>query len=47
VGRALDRIFEIGTSKVLSAHVHHDTTSHAVYGDHDLYGEKSLMISPL
>jgi len=53
VGRALDRIFEVGTSKVLSAvalravklfdldttHVHHDTTSHSVYGDYDLYGE--------
>jgi transposase len=55
VGRALDRIFEVGTSKVLSAvamravklfdldttHVHHDTTSHTVYGDYDLYGEES------
>ena len=55
VGRALDRIFEVGTGKVLSAvalravklfdlnttHVHHDTTSHSVYGDYDLYGEKS------
>ncbi len=53
VGRALDRIFEVGTGKVLSAvalravklfdlnttHVHHDTTSHSVYGDYDLYGE--------
>ena len=55
VGRALDRIFEVGTGKVLSAvalravklfdlditHVHHDTTSHSVYGDYDLYGEES------
>jgi len=55
VGRALDRIYEAGTSKVLSAvalravklfnldttHVHHDTTSHTVYGDYDLYGETS------
>lgn len=55
VGRALDRIFEVGTGKVLSAvalraiklfdldttHVHHDTTSHTVYGDYDLYGEGS------
>jgi len=55
VGRALDRIFEVGTGKVLSAvalravklfdldttHVHHDTTSHRVYGDYDLYGEES------
>lgn len=55
VGRALDRIFEVGTGKVLSAvalravklfdlnttHVHHDTTSYSVYGDYDLYGEKS------
>jgi len=55
VGRALDRIFEVGTSKVLSAvalravklfdldtsHVHHDTTSHSVYGDYDLYGEET------
>jgi transposase len=55
VGRALDRIYEAGTSKVLSAvalravklfnldttHVHHDTTSHTVYGDYDLYGEAS------
>lgn len=54
VGRALDRIFEVGTGKVLSAvalravklfnldttHVHHDTTSHSVYGDYDLYGEE-------
>jgi transposase len=53
VGRALDRIFEVGTSTVLSAvalravklfhldtgHAHHDTTSHTVYGDYDLYGE--------
>jgi len=56
VGRALDRIFEVGTGKVLSAvalravklfdldttHVHHDTTSHSVYGDYDLYGEEAL-----
>jgi transposase len=56
VGRALDRIFEVGTGKVLSAvalravklfdldttHVHHDTTSHSVYGDYDLYGEGSF-----
>jgi transposase len=55
VGRALDRIFEVGTGKVLSAvafravrlfaldttHVHHDTTSHSVYGDYDLYGDTS------
>jgi transposase len=55
VGRALDRIFEVGTGTVLSAvalravklfdlditHVHHDTTSHSVYGDYDLYGEES------
>ncbi|MGB6064310.1 MAG: IS1634 family transposase [Desulfomonilaceae bacterium] len=55
VGRALDRIFDVGTGKVLSAvalravkpfdlntgHVHHDTTSHSVYGDYDLYGEES------
>jgi transposase len=55
VGRALDRIFEVGTGKVLSAvalravtlidldttQVHHDTTSHSVYGDYDLYGEES------
>jgi len=55
VGRGLDRIFEVGTGKVLSAiafravklfdldstHVHHDTTSHKVYGDYDLYGEES------
>jgi transposase len=55
VGRALDRIFEVGTGKMLSAvalravklfdlditHVHHDTTSHSVYGDYDLYGEES------
>jgi transposase len=55
VGRALDRIFEVGTGKVISAvalravklfdlditHVHHDTTSHSVYGDYDLYGEES------
>jgi len=55
VGRALDRIYEVGTGKVLSAvalravklfdldttHVHHDTTSHSVYGDYDLYGEES------
>jgi len=54
VGRALDRLFEVGTGKVLSAvalravrlfdldttHVHHDTTSHSVYGDYDLYGEE-------
>jgi len=54
VGRALDRIFEVGTGKVLSAvalgavklfdldttHVHHDTTSHSVYGDYDLYQEE-------
>lgn len=53
VGRVLDRLYEVGTSKVLSAvavrvvklfeldtnHVHHDTTSRAVYGDYDLYGE--------
>ena len=53
VGRALDRLYEVGTSKVLSAvslravklfdldttHVHHDTTSRAVYGDYDLYSE--------
>jgi len=52
VGRVLDRLFEVGTNKVLSAvalravklfdldtsHVHHDTTSHSVYGDYDLYG---------
>lgn len=56
VGRALDRIYEVGTGKVLSAvalravkifaldttHVHHDTTSHSVYGDYDLYGEESF-----
>jgi transposase len=56
VGRALDRIYEVGTGKVLSAvalravklfaldttHVHHDTTSHSVYGDYDLYGEGSF-----
>jgi len=55
VGRALDRIYEVGTGKVLSAaalravklfhldttHAHHDTTSHTVYGDYDLYGEES------
>lgn len=55
VGRALDRLFEVGTGKVLSAvalravklfdldttHVHHDTTSHSVYGDYDLYGEET------
>jgi transposase len=55
VGRTLDRIFEVGTGKVLSAvalravklfaldttHVHHDTTSHSVYGDYDVYGEES------
>jgi transposase len=55
VGRALDRMYEVGTGKVLSAvalravklfdldttHVHHDTTSHSVYGDYDLYGEES------
>ncbi len=55
VGRTLDRIFEVGTGKVLSTvalravklfdldttHVHHDTTSHNVYGDYDLYGEES------
>jgi transposase len=55
VGRALDRLFEVGTGKVLSAvalravklfdldttHVHHDTTSHTVYGDYDLYGEET------
>jgi transposase len=55
VGRVLDRLFDVGTSKVLSAvalravklfdldttHVHHDTTSHTVYGDYDLYGEES------
>jgi len=54
VGRALDRVYEVGTGKVLSAvalravklfdldttHVHHDTTSHSVYGDYDLYGEE-------
>jgi transposase len=53
VGRVLDRLYEVGTSKVLSAvslravklfdldttHVHHDTTSRAVYGDYDLYSE--------
>ena len=53
VGRVLDRLYEVGTSKVLSAvavrvvklfdldttHVHHDTTSRAVYGDYDLYNE--------
>jgi transposase len=55
VGRVLDRLFDVGTGKVLSAvalravklfdldttHVHHDTTSHTVYGDYDLYGEES------
>lgn len=55
VGRVLDRIYEVGTGKVLSAvalravklfdlntsHVHHDTTSRTVYGDYDLYGERS------
>jgi transposase len=56
VGRALDRIFDVGTSKVLAGvalravklfdldttHVHHDTTSHSVYGDYELYKEESL-----
>jgi transposase len=55
VGRVLDRIYKVGTGKVLSAvgvravrlfdlnttHVHHDTTSHTVYGDYDLYGEET------
>jgi transposase len=55
VGRVLDRLYEVGTSKVLAAvalravklfdldttHVHHDTTSHSVWGDYDLYGEES------
>ena len=53
VGRVLDRLFDVGTSQVLSAvavravklfdldttHVHHDTTSHTVYGDYDVYVE--------
>jgi transposase len=56
IGRMLDRLYEVGTGKALSAvalravklfdldttHVHHDTTSHSVYGDYDLYGEGSL-----
>jgi transposase len=55
VGRVLDRLYEVGASKVLAAvalravklfdldttHVHHDTTSHSVYGDYDLYGEEA------
>jgi len=55
VGRVLDRLFDVGTSQVLSAvavravklfdldttHVHHDTTSHTVYGDYDVYGEET------
>lgn len=53
VGRVLDRVWETGTGKILTAvalravkmfsldtsHVHHDTTSVAVYGDYDLYDD--------
>jgi transposase len=53
VGRVLDRLYEAGTNKILSAvalhavrlfdldtsHVHHDTTSHSVYGDYELRNE--------
>ncbi|MBI5247888.1 MAG: IS1634 family transposase [Desulfomonile tiedjei] len=51
LGRVLDRLFDYGANKILTAivlraiqmfeldttHVHYDTTSHSLYGDHDLY----------